>query len=251
MRMLSQFLMLAALFVFAACSENPVAVEEEHGDGEDETLIVSLTLSDDDVHTLSDVTFTVTVRDHHGAAMMDFEALQVEQRLVGSEEWHEIEMHAETSEFNGTYMFLTSGEYELRVAGMQHGHANMEVLHEEHDPLHVGRAHEEVGGYRIEFESFPGHAHEGETATVKFWVTKADQAVGGLSTEIHCEDPNGVEETHDGVEGEAGVYHAEHTFGEAGEAHMAIHFAGADGAEVEADFHMPVDHGHGHGHDGN
>ena len=250
MRRLPQFLMLAALFVFAACSENPVAVEEEHADGE-EALTVTLMLSDDHVHTLSDVTFTVTLRDHHGAVMMAFEALQVEQRLVGAEEWDAVEMHAEGNAFHGTNMFVTSGEYELRVSGMQHGHNDMEVLHEEHDPLHVGRAHAEIGDYRIEFESFPGHAHEGEATTVKFWVTKADQSVGGLTAEIHCEDPDGAEEEHEAHEDEAGVYHAEHTFGEAGEAHMAIHFAGADGAEVEADFHMPVDHGHGHGHDGN
>lgn len=243
MRRLLPFLMLAALFIFAACAENPVAVEDEHD--EEEVLTITLTLSDDDIHTLSDVTFSVTVLDQHGAAMMDFEALEVEQRLVGAEVWDAVEMHAEGSVFHGTNMFFTSGDYELRVSGMEPGHTDMEVLHEEHDPLHVGRAHAEIGDYRIEFETFPGHAHEGEATSVKFWVTKAEQSVGGLTAEIHCEDPDGVEEEHEAHEEVAGVYHAEHTFGEAGEAHMAIHFAGDDGAEVEADFHMPVAHGHG------
>lgn len=245
MRSLLSFLMLAAMFIFAACSENPVAVEDEHEEG-DEALTVSLTLSDDHIHTLSDVTFTVTVIDHHGAAMIDFERLQVERRVVGTEEWREVEMHAEGNAFHGTYMFVTSGEYELRVSGMLPGHSEMEVLHEEHDPLHVGRAHVKNGDYRIEFESFPGHAHEGETATITFWVTKDEQAVSGLSAEIHCEDPDGAGEEHMAHEDEAGIYHTEHTFGEAGEAHMAIHFDDDDGAEVEADFHIPVAHGHSH-----
>lgn len=41
------------------------------------------------------------------------------------------------------------------------------------DHMEVGRAHQEVGGFRVEFETFPGRLHEGTEATVRFWVMEA------------------------------------------------------------------------------
>ncbi len=143
-------------------------------------------------------------------------------------------------------MFFTSGEYEIRVMGMHHGHDHSEVLYQMAEHLHVGRAHADVGGFRVEFEAFPGHAHEGETSTMRFWIMDdidARPAVGGLAAEIHCTDPSGTEESHGAMESSTGVYEADHTFQEAGEAHIAVHFPGGAG-QLEADFHFPVSHGH-------
>lgn len=234
------------LLLLAACAENPVANDEHEDDVED--LEVTLTLSKEHVHTLSSIDFTVEVRDHHGDMVTDFEQVTVERRLKDASEWRAIELTRDGDTYHGSYTFMSSGAYELRVAGMLPGHDEMEVLHHRDAALEVVRAHTEVREYRIEFENFPGHVHEGDTAEIKFWVLEDDgehrHTVEGLAAEIHCEDANGATEEHIALENETGVYMAEHIFAEAGEAHLAIHFIDANGTPVEADFHLPVAPGH-------
>lgn len=238
-------LSLAAIFLLVACSDNPVS-EEEH----DDELSVVVTLSSEHVHTLSELTFTVAVTDHHNAPVTDFEVLQVERLSEGSDTWRAIELTRAGDVFEGTYTFNSSGDYELRVAGQRVGHTEVEVLHMMAEPLHVVRAHMEAGLYRVEYENFPGHIHEGDMATLKFWVMEAEQdaagnrpPVTGLTAEIECTDGAG-KESHPATEPEAGVYQAEHTFTLAGEAHFTIRFTGADGQPAEADFHLHVAHAH-------
>ncbi len=243
------FVLLVAGLLLAACSDNPVATEEHVDSIED--LDVELTLSEDHVHTLSEITFTGQVTDHHGQMMTEMEKMQVEYRAKGADEWRSVELSPSGDHYEAAYTFMSSGEYEVRVTGMMHGGDHMEEMYAMNEYLQVGRAHVESGDYRVEFENFPGHVHDGEQATVKFWVMEAEKDASGerpvvknLNAEIHCEDPSGATESHEASEAEDGVYHAEHTFEGAGEAHMAIHFPGSSGEEVEADFHVPVAHGH-------
>ncbi len=129
---------------------------------------------------------------------------------------------------------------------MRHGHAAMETMHQMTEPLHVGRAHLEVGNYRVEFESFPGHVHEGDEATQRFWVMQAQAdasgarpPVPGLAAQIECLDATGVAELHTAAEPEPGVYEALHVFGEAGSAKLEIRFLGQ-----AAEFSYDVVHAH-------
>lgn len=237
---------LVASLGLLACEGNPTAPEHE------EELTVELEIAPGHAHILQTaVEFTVRVRDGHGQAVTDFEAIQVERLQEGSDTWRAIELALDGDVYRGTYTFGSSGAYGLRVMGQRHGEAEMRLLHEAHDPLHVARAHEEAGGYRIEFESFPGHIHEGETATLRFWVmeteTDADGVrppVPGLGAQVHCLGSEAGEEFHGAVEAEPGLYEAAHTFGEAEETHAGLHFTGSDGQPAEAEFHLHIAHGH-------
>lgn len=228
--------------LLTACDSNPVDNEQEITPDD---LQVELTFSTDHIHTLSEVGITAEVTGPQGTHFTDVEAVEVERRLEGETDWHGIELTQEGTHFEGAYTFMTSGDYELRVTGQMAGEEDRSVLYERPDHLGVGRAHVEKDGYRIEFENFPGHAHEGEEVTLKFWVLDADSEdpVEGLSAEIHCTDPSDAKEAHEPHEHEAGVYEAHHSLEEAGEAHFAIHIPG-NGGEIEADFHVPIAEGH-------
>ncbi len=78
---------LALGLIAGACSDNPVAVEEH-----DETLTAELTLSADHVHTLSEISFTVVVRDHHGEAVTDLEAVTVDRLAEGGDTWRSTDL---------------------------------------------------------------------------------------------------------------------------------------------------------------
>ena len=150
-------------------------------------------------------------------------------------------------EYVGTKTFFTSGEYDFRVIGIEGGSIEELVLYEAPDHMEVERAHQEVGGFRVEFETFPGHLHEGTEAAIRFWITDAadGHVIASLVAEIHCTDGNGVAEEHNPPhEEEPGVYEAHHTLLEAGDAHFEIHFTGPDGAEQHAEFDVPVVHAH-------
>lgn len=237
---------LVAALAVAACESNPPLGPDGHGDFD-----VQVSWSPDHVHTLGDgVTFTVAVTDHDGHPVTDFEAVALERRLEGEDAWQEIELEPAGDVYRGTYLFATTGEYHLRVMAQQHGAEEMEALHEVHDPVHVGRAHEEVGSWRVEFESFPGHVHEGEEAAVRFWVTEEDadgesRPVEGLAPEIHVRtEETGEEVLLEAEEHDPGVYEAHHHFEEAGDHHVGLHFTGPDDAPDEAGFQVPVAHGH-------
>lgn len=224
------------LLLFAACDSSSTGIAPEN-------LDVELTFSTDHVHTLSEVNLRAEVAGPDGSAFTDFDVLQAELRREGEGQWRAIELTPDGDHFTGSHTFMSSGKYEVRVSGRIAGREEIRVLHERSSHLEVGRAHVEKSGYRIEFENFPGHAHEGEEVTVKFWVQKNENPVEGLSAEIHCTDPSGAKEAHGPHEHEAGVYEAHHTLEGAGEAHFAIHFPG-NGGEIEADFHVPIAEGH-------
>lgn len=234
---------LLAPLALAACSDNPVLVQP--GD-----VSVELELSSDHIHTLSEITYTVTVRDHTGAYVTDFESLAVERKAHGSDTWRATELALTGTSYTGAYTFNSSGEYDLRVSGQRHGESEMAVLHEMAEHLEVVRAHAVVNEqYRVEVESFPGHLHEGDLASVKFWVLEPERNADGIrppisgltNLRIHC-----VDEMHaDITEESPGVYVVEHTFAEVGDAHLGLHFMHGDGSMMgEAEFTTHVVHGH-------
>lgn len=248
--------LLAAAFVAtvtAACEDNPVlGPAEGSGPGQ---LFAELTLSSDHIHTLSELTFTVTVRDGNGDPYTDLERVAVERRQVveegeahalapaDEEPWRATELELQGTSWVGTYTFMTSGEYEVRVVGQMHGEAEASVLYEMPEHAHVVRPHVVVGDFRVEFESFPGHLHAGNEAEVRFWILAVDRneeeirpPIAGLEAEIHCAEEAGFTEEHHAHEIEPGVYSATHEFQDAGDFHAEIHFIGADGQPASAEF---------------
>lgn len=241
-------LLLPAFLI--ACESNPAGPaqeEEEHG----HELLAELSLSEEHVHTLSEITFSVTVTNDHGEAVTDLESVAVESLATGSDTWRATELELTGTAWTAPYTFVSSGDYQLRVTVLEHGAVEPEVVHTMSEPLGVARAHVEIDGMRVEFETFPGHLHEGETGTATFWVMEAEQdaegnraPLSGLSVAITCEESDGTLEEHGAVETEPGVYTAEHTFGAPGEFHAGIRIGSDGGQQMETDFHTHVAHGH-------
>lgn len=242
-------LVSAVALVVSGCGENPQ--EPRPGLTPDE-LSVTLAVEPDHVHILqTEATFRVTVKTPEGEAVADFETLEVERRLVSGEEWHGTGAHLHGSEYEAHHVFTTSGEYRLRVRAEHPDWEEPHVIHEADEPLEVGRAHAEDGGYRVEFESFPGHVHAGDTATLRFWVKEQEEdgsgsrpPVDGLSPQIHVTEADGHSEEHSAGETEAGVYEADRTFDHAGDATIGLHFTGSDGNPAEAEFQLPIAEAH-------
>lgn len=243
------WLALALLpLLVVACESNPT-------DLHDEELTVELTLSTDHVHILSAVTFTAVVRDGHGEIVTDMDSIRVERKAVDSDTWRTAaELTLSGTQYTGEYTFVSSGEYELRVLGLRAGHSAVEeiMISPALEHVHAVPAHAEAGGYRIEFESFPGHIHENDQVEFKFWITEVDRdpvtderpPITGLTAEIHCGEPDGTGESHTAMEPVAGEYTATHTFASAGDGEAEIHFTGADGTEASATFSFHIAHGH-------
>lgn len=247
MKLTKIVLVSAVTLGVAACSENPVAEED------DSTFIAEISASGDHVSTLTEVTFDVELTKTNGAAVSDLDGTQLQFLAEGSDRWRGADLTPHGSHFEAKYTFSSSGEYLWRIARDELGEGNFESLYESSEPLEVERIHQEVGEYRVEFETFPGHIHSGSSATVAFWVKEAEGdddhhhdsdddhgAVMGLETSIHCEEANGLQELHDGIEAEPGMYSAEHHFAEHGEARMSIRFHGHGGNQLEAAFDVPV-----------
>lgn len=237
-------LIFLAFFLITGCEDDPVEVHDD--------LHVELTVSPDHVHTLSEITYTATITDHSGAPVTNLAAVEVQRKAHDSDTWRGTELTLDGIVYKGDYTFSSSGDYDIRVAVTRAGETTMEVVYEMTDHFHVGRAHVEVGNYRVEYENFPGHVHEGDLVTVKFWVMEAEKdasgnrpPVNGLSPEIVCTNSDGSFEAHTDVsEPENGVYQVEHTFIVAGEAHEEIEFTAPDNTSVSADFHFHVAHKH-------
>lgn len=240
--------MIIPAIILTGCLDNATDPHDEDG-----PLTAELTISPDHVHTLSEINYTVKVTDQNGNIVADLETIEVQRKVHGESEWRGTELELSGNEYTGSYTFMSSGEYDIRVAGLRHGSDQMEVMYEMGEHFNVGRAHVNAENYRIEYEHFPGHMHEGDNADIKFWVFEKDEDVSGVrppvsgleNIHIHCGNPDGTEEHHTSVEeAETGVYVTGHTFMGAGEAHMKIHFPGEGGTEIEAEFTFEVAHGH-------
>lgn len=241
----------ALALILLGCGDSDAPTGAEDHTVELDEAQAELTLSADHVHTLNEITFTALLTDHHGEALHEVDSVWVERRLVGDDRWRGTELAASDGAFTGAYTFATSGEYEVRVVAKNAGDAEATVLYEMTEHLHVGRAHVEAGGLRVEFESYPGHIHQGDTGTLRFWVLAAERdangerpAIAGLDAEIHCDEEGGISESHADVDIGDGLYEVEHAFATAGEFHAELHFPGLDGTEGQAEFHFHVAHGH-------
>lgn len=241
-------LALMVPFALAGCESNPTALH-------DEELTVELTVSPDHVHILSPVTFTAVVRDAHGELVTDMDTVRVERKATDSDTWRTAaDLVLSGTQYAGEATFVSSGDYELRVLGMRAGHAVMEEMSmaTAMDPLHAVPAHAEAGGYRIEFEAFPGHVHEANEVEFKFWIMEPERdpttnerpPIAGLAAEIHCNEPDGTSESHDALEPEGGTYTAQHTFVSVGDGEAQIHFIGLDGNPASASFPLHIVHAH-------
>lgn len=233
--------------LLAGCESNPLEPPpEEHEDATAE-LTVDLTLSSSHVHILSELTFTAVVTDHHGDRVTDFDTLRVERRAVDSQTWRAIDLTLDGTSYVGTYTFTSSGDYEIRVVGRRQHDAAMVPMHTMSELLHAVPAHAEAGGYRVEFEAFPGHLHQHNTATARFWVMEVERnaedvrpPITGLTVEIHCLEADGSIETHQAAETASGIYEADHTFESVGDFVFEIHFTGMDNNPAEAQFAVSV-----------
>lgn len=240
---------LIGAFALMACESNPPLGPA--GDGHAQELFVELTLSSGHVHLLQPINFTVAVTDGHGEPVTDFETIQVERLAVGSDTWRGTELTRNGAVYEAEYTFASSGEYMLRVSGQRPGDHEMVVLHEMPEVIHAVRGHEIAGELRVEFETFPGHLHEGDEALVKFWIMEPEEndhgerpAIEGLHATIVCNDADGAVEEHAAVEESAGVYVAEHTFDAAGDFVARVEFPGSDGTPATAEFTTHVASGH-------
>ncbi len=244
-----KLLLVVGLIAAGGCSDNPV-----NHDDHDSEFFAEISVSGEHISTLSETDFDITLRTDDGSSVTGIEAVQIEFRLEDAEhdEWEVADLIAHGSHYETTHTFMSSGDYLWRIVVDDHNDGHASVLHESDEHLEVERAHENVGDYRVEFESFPGHIQEGMTATVSFWVFESDDdhgetghdGVTGLETVIKCNEPDDHMEEHAGHEREPGIYSAEHLFEESGEAQLSIRFHGHDGTDLVTIFHVPVDPTH-------
>lgn len=209
------------------------------GDHVEETLSAHVVTTPSELKTLDEISFRVEIEDEMGNHTTDMEDVRLEIREIGGD-WREITLTPMTDHFMGTRTFSSSGDYELRVLGMEHvGHV-MEEMHTM--SFHVERAHTDAGPFHIEYESEPGHIHAGEEAMLMFWVARDDsgEPATGLTAQIVVEESDGHVTTFEADEVEPGVYLAMMDFVDSGEAHVAIVLLDENGQEVEADFHFSV-----------
>lgn len=229
----------------SACTANPVF--PDHAD----ELVAEVVFSAEHLVTLTEFTVSVHVEDDHGEHVTAMAEVRAEFRYHDTETWRAETLTLAGEEFTGTHMFMTSGEYDFRVIGIQLGEVEELVLYKAAEHMEVERIHQEVGDFIVEFETFPGHVHEGGEAAARFWIMEAEadddghhHMIEGLQAEIHVTDANGAAMEHEAHEDEPGTYEAHHTFLEAGEAHFEIHFEAVGGAEHHAEFRVPVSHEH-------
>lgn len=238
---------VVSLFI-AGCTDKGTEPVDTHAG--DEELEFTLSFNTLELETLDDTTLLLSIHDHHGEPMMEFDDVEMQYRMEGTVEWASIPMTMSGDHFEGNHTFVSSGEYEMRAMGVPHhgdGHGHdPEELHLMNEHYHVHRAYVDAGGYRVEYESFPGHIHSGESATLKFWVVdrNTDLAAGNLSPNIRCLETGGVEHVVGATESMAGVYEIDHIVDMAGATAMSLLFTGSDSSPAEAVFDITVSAAH-------
>lgn len=246
-RMLQIFTFLG-LGAAAACADNPILSPDAH----DDELEVEVSFSEEHLATLTGVEVEVRITDRDGAPVTDLDDVAVESRLEGEDEWSTLDLDFHDGHFSAEHMFYSSGEYEVRVVARRPGGDHADVIHERPGHLEVERVHREVGPYRVEMETYPGHLHEGDEAEVRFWVgTGGGDGHGGMSpmhgldatVQIMHGGSGGSEVSHMADEHDPGVYEVHHTFDEHGEAEVHMGFDDGNGHH-EVAFALPVDEGH-------
>lgn len=242
--------LLSAVFagsLVVGCDSNPVLAPDEHADELSAEVVFSVT----EFAILQEFEIEVTIRNDRGDVVTDLESVQFEFQHHDAIDWDVLPLELHDDHFSARHILLTSGEYDFRVMGVPHGESEAHILHQAAEHLVFERAHFEAHGTRVEFEAFPGDIHEGDEVELRFWVFEDDHSGGGhghvamhgLSLEIHCFEGGVQVEEHPAEEHEPGIYEAHHTFSEAGDASVEVHFqAGME--EIHGQFGFPVGHAH-------
>ena len=209
-------------------------------------LTAELAVTPHHVHAYqTTVTFTVAVSDPDGNAVTDFDVVQVERRAAGGTgSWSVLEAVAAGDFYSVDYIFENSGDYDLRVTGLRPGDSDLTVMFESETPLEVVHAHEDLGGYKVEFQPNPGHIHEGNTSTIQFWILDDtdDSPITGLTPEIFVVEPVSGETALAATEGADGLYYADYTFNEVGDNEIGIRISAGDALDgLGGEFTVPVE----------
>jgi hypothetical protein len=225
----SKFRFVAAAlvpFAFAAC-------DTTEPDGFDTSeLVAELAIEPHHFHIWeTNGTFTVTVLDPDEEVVTEFEDIRVQHMIEGGTSWRTISLVQDGDFFYGAHVFDTSGNYALRVVAMREGDTELVPIYVAPELLEVVRAHSHAGGYTVEFETFPGHIHDGDAGAMTFWFEDdAGAPVAGLSPTVLI-GAAGAVATYAAVESltTPGRYSADHTFGAAGDISVGIEYTGTAG----------------------
>lgn len=244
---------LGLVLVLGGCVDSVIA-PPDHGD---EALEYALSFEAEPIRTLSETHLTLHVADEHGEAMMGIDGMEIQYRPAGGAEWAAIPMTIDGSTYAAHYTFMSSGDFEFRVMGEpmhqedDHGgdhHSELEMMHEFHDDIHVERAHIDAGGYRVEYESFPGNVHAGQQVTLRFWVMEEEgdmhgshTPIPGLTPTIRCVESDGMIHSFPGSGMMPGTYEASHTIDTFGDTRVALLYTGKDSNPAMAEFEIHVE----------
>ncbi len=210
-------------------------------------LITELAVTPHHVHAFESlVTFTVAVEDPDGNPVTDFDVLQVEHKLTTASAYTVMEGALVGDFYVVEHTFEASGDHDIRVTGLRPGDAALVVLHQETSPLHAVRPHGNLGGRVIELEPNPGHIHEGDAADIQFWILDPTSGAGiaGLTPTILIDHAVTGHTEIAATAGPGGLYHAMHTFTEAGITTLGIRFLGTDAAQHVWSLPIEVHHAH-------
>lgn len=192
-------ILAAGILTLAGCFNSPTG--PVGFDDFDSDPSAGISISHGQISTLSSAEFEIKVSDETSSLLNGVDATQIEFRHadVGTGEWEASTMVAEGSRYRATHTFMSSGEYLWRIVEAGNGATQERVLYESPGRMNVDRAHTDVGDYRVEYESYPGHVREGMTAVVSFWVFGSDgydhEGMGGMG---HCGDDNHSDIDHHG-----------------------------------------------------
>ncbi len=135
--------------VASACNANPVFPDH------DEELGAEVVFSVEDLATLSEFTLTVHLKNHAGEHVTAMAEVRAEFQHHDDTEWTGVVLSPQGEEFVGTHTFLSSGDYDFRVIGVQLGQVEELILYAAAEHMEVERIHQEVGDFVVEFETFP------------------------------------------------------------------------------------------------
>lgn len=197
-----------------------------------------------------------------GGSPMDMREVWLEIESEAGGEVSRVAMHPEGDVFSAHVTFYEPGGYHLHVRGtLKLHHLEFEMGDQE---IEVGRRHEVIGPYWVEFAASPAPVEEGDSGHLHLFTYQLNQdgtpgaAVGGLTLAVEVHDPAGVETTLGLIEEDVGEYEGAYDFGEAG--HYEVHVSiDVDGAVSSGEFELPVlapesedggqpEDGGGHGH---
>ena len=178
-----------------------------------------------------------------GGSPMDMREVWLEIESEAGGEVSRVAMEPEGDVFSAHVTFYEPGGHHLHVMGTPRlHHLEFEMGDQE---IEVGRRHEAIGPYWVEFAASPAPVEEGDAGHLRLFAYQLNAdgtpgaAVGGLTLAVEVHDPTGVETTLVMVEEDLGEYEGARDFGEAG--HYEVHVSiDVGGAMLSGEFELPV-----------